>query len=73
MRVGLSVEDNQLTRMRPDGGAVPFYRLDADCRWVVPYREFTPARWVICKEQQARYWIRIDMAFKSHHVTALHV
>jgi hypothetical protein len=74
MRVPPSVEEDQMACVRPDHHAVPFHRIDARCRWIIPEDEF-PARTgqMIGAEEKARQRIGVDVALEPHRVPPLNV
>ena len=74
VRVRLSVEEDQVARVRPDDRAVPFDCLDVRCGPDHARRRARrPPRRVIGAEEQPGQRIGVDVAFKPHRGSALNV
>jgi hypothetical protein len=74
VRVLASVEEDQLSRVRPDHRTIPVYRGYARGVAVVPDYEFPAgARWMIRAEEDAGHRIRVYVTLKSHPGSALNV
>ncbi len=74
MRVIPAVEEDQVSRVRPDDCAVPVDRIDVSRGRIMRENELaTRAGALVGTEEKTGQRIRINMAFESHRGSALNV